>query len=173
MSDLDIRKAGLERLDDLRPLWASLHEHHASVAPDLEAIGPVRDAADSWEVRRSLYREWLAEPDAFALIAEIAGSPVGYAVVHVRGPEETWTTGPVAELETLTVLPEFRGRGVGAALVEHVFGELRRLGVRHLTVSVIASNADAVRFYERLGLERFLVSFIGTVPFEAPPDPSS
>ena len=43
------------------------------------------------------------------------------------------------------------------------------------TVSVIASNADAdaVRFYERLGLERFLVSFIGTVPFEAPPDPSS
>jgi GNAT superfamily N-acetyltransferase len=161
---LEIEKAGLERLEELRPLWESLHEHHASVAPDLKAIGSVRAASDSWEVRRTRYRQWLAESDAFALIAEVAGRPVGYAVVHMRGPEETWTTGQVAELETLTVLPELRGRGVGTALVEQVFRELRRLGVIHFTVGVIASNTDAVRFYERLGLERFLVSFIGTLP---------
>ncbi len=172
MDRFDIEKAGLERLEELRPLWQSLHGHHASVAPDLKAIGAVRSAADSWAIRRSLYRDWLAEPDAFSLIAAVAGRPVGYAVLHMRGPEETWATGRVAELETLTVLPEFRGRGIGRSLVERVFLELRRLGVLHLTVSVIASNADAVRFYERLGLKRFLVSFIGTLPSDSSAGPS-
>ena len=41
--------------------------------------------------------------------------------------------------------------------------ELRRLGASHYVVSVIASNADAVRFYERLGLTTFLVTYTGPV----------
>ncbi len=57
-----------------------------------------------------------------------------------------------------------RGRGVGGALVKAVYQELNRIGVGHLGVGVIASNADAVRFYERLGLLPFLVTYIGPVP---------
>jgi ribosomal protein S18 acetylase RimI-like enzyme len=160
-----IARAGLERLDDLQPLWESLHDHHADVAPHLAQLGPIRSRRDSWLVRRELYEEWLAEPDAFALIAEAEGEPVGYALVHMRGPEETWTTGDrIAELETLTVLPGHRGGGIGMELMEAVYEELRRLGVRHMAVSVIASNEDAIRFYERLELQPFLVSFIGAVP---------
>jgi ribosomal protein S18 acetylase RimI-like enzyme len=87
------------------------------------------------------------------------------ALVHMRGPEETWATGDrVAELDTLAVLPGHRGQGIGSALVDRVQDELRRLGVGHIAVSVIASNADAVRFYERLGLTRFLITFAGAVP---------
>jgi ribosomal protein S18 acetylase RimI-like enzyme len=98
------------------------------------------------------------------LIAESQGEPVGYAVVQVRGPEETWATGDrVAQLETLTVLPGHRGKGIGSALVERMHEELRHLGASHFVVSVIASNADAVRFYERLGLTRFLVTYTGPV----------
>jgi ribosomal protein S18 acetylase RimI-like enzyme len=163
--DPRITRAGLERIDDLRPLWESLSDHHAEVAPHLAALGSLRTPADSWAVRRALYEEWLAEPDAFALIAEAESGPVGYALVHMRGPEETWATGErIAELETLTVLPAHRGRGLGRALVEQVYRELERIGVGQLGVSVITSNTDAVRFYERLGLLPFLVTYIGPVP---------
>ena len=49
----------------------------------------MRDPARSWEVRRELYEDWLEEPDAFVLLAEVDGEPIGYALVHLRGPEET------------------------------------------------------------------------------------
>ena len=162
---VDIRVAGRDSVDLLRDLWISLSRHHAAVAPELEeAFGDVRPEDDSWAVRRALYDEWLAEPDAFALLAESDGRPVGYAVISMRGPEETWaTTDRVAELQTLAVLPEQRGRGIGTRLVERMQEELAARGVGHFTVSVIASNADAARFYERLGLTPFLVTYAGRV----------
>jgi ribosomal protein S18 acetylase RimI-like enzyme len=167
---VEIVRAGAERIPDLQPLWESLSRHHADVAPELAVLGEVRAEADSWAVRRELYEEWLRDPDAFVLIAEANGEPVGYAMVELRGPEETWATGDrVAELETLAVLRGHRGKGIGSALVERMHEELRRLGIGHFTVSVIASNADAVRFYERLGLTRFLVTFAGQVPPAANP----
>ncbi len=162
---MEIVRAGPERIADLQPIWESLSRHHAEVAPELaDILGEVRAPQDSWDVRRALYEEWLAGPDAFALIAKEVGEPVGYAVMHVRGPEETWSTGRrVAQLETLAVLPGRRGRGIGSALVERMHDELRRMEVGHFTVAVIASNTEAVRFYERLGLTRFLITYAGRV----------
>ena len=162
---MEIVRAGSERIDDLQPLWESLHEHHATIAPHLEELGPVRSATESWAVRRALYEEWLGEPHAFVLIAESdGGQPVGYALVHLRGPEETWTTGErIGVLETLVVLPGERGRGIGSALFELMYAELRRLGVLELEVAVISKNAEALRFYERQGLMPFTVSYLGRI----------
>ena len=159
-----IVRAGIERIDDLQPLWESLHEHHATVAPHLEQLGPVRTPDQSWAVRRELYEEWLSEPDAFVLLAEVNREPIGYALVHLRGPEETWETGDrIGVLETLAVLPDERGSGVGTALFERIYAELRELGVKELQVAVISKNAEALRFYERHGLLPFTVSYMGRV----------
>ena len=90
---------------------------------------------------------------------------MGYALVHMRAPQETWATGErIAELASLTVLPGYRGRGTRTALVEAVHRRLDSIGVGEIGVSVIASNREAVRFYEGLGLLPFLVSYIGPVP---------
>jgi len=162
-----IVRGGPERIPDLQPLWQSLHEHHAAIAPHLTEVGPVRSPEESWHVRRRLYMEWLSEPDAFVLIAEDASRPIAYALVHMRGEEETWASGDrIAELETLTVLPAYRNRGIGRTLIDAVYDELRRIGVAQLGVSVIASNDDAIHFYERLGLHEFVVSYLGNVPAE-------
>ena len=162
---MEIVRGGPERIPDLQPLWESLSSHHAEVAPELRLFGPVRAPADSWAVRRALYEEWLAEEDAFVLVAEDdERRAAGYAVVHTRGPEETWASGNrVAVLETLAVLPGQRGQGIGSARVARMDEELRAAGVAHFTVGVIASNADAVRFYERLGLTPFVVVYAGAV----------
>ena len=165
---IEIARAGEERIDDLRPLWESLSEHHAEIAPEMASIGERRSPGDSWAVRRALYEGLFAEPDTFVLIAEHRSSPVGYALVHLRGPEETWASGDrIAELETLTVLPGQRGRGIGTALLEAVFAELRDLGVSQWAVGSMASNTDAIHFYERFDVLPFMVAFIGNVPGRA------
>jgi ribosomal protein S18 acetylase RimI-like enzyme len=159
-----ITPAGVERLDELQPLWEALHRHHLAVAQPLLALGSPRSPKDSWRVRRAHYLELFGESSTFALIAEADSVAVGYALVHVRGPEESWQTGPVAELETLAVLPEYRGRGIGSDLLAAVFRRLRRMEVHEWAVGVIADNRDALRFYERLEVLPFMTSFIGRVP---------
>lgn len=117
------------------------------MAPDL---GAPRERGTSWERRRAQYEGWLAEPDSFVLLAERAGMAVGYAMVHVHDGSPTWPTGERAgELETLSVLPGERSRGTGTALLEAVREQLRVLGAEELSVYVIATNTDAIRFYER------------------------
>src|SRR5262249_14929849 len=137
--------------------------HHAAVAPEMRAIGPERLPSESWAVRRQHYQHVLAEPGAFVLIAELAGRPVGYALVRVRGSEETWETGPVADLESLSVLDGHRGQAIGQRLVDAMRDELRGAGIAHWSVAVIVSNQDAIRFYERQQLQPYLVTYIGNV----------
>lgn len=162
--EISIDLVGPERLDDLRPLWESLSDHHVEVAPRLQALGPVRSPAGSWAVRRAHYASLFEDPSAFALVASVAGTPVGYALVQTRGPEESWDTGPVAVLETLAVLPAQRRSGIGAALVRAMMAELRGRGIDHWEVATIATNEEAIRFYERLDVLPFTISYIGLVP---------
>lgn len=98
----------------------------------------------------------MAEPGSFILIAEQVGSPVGYAMVHLRSASPTWASSERAgEIETLSVLPEMRGRGIGAALLQAVRKSLEPLGLGELSLHVLAGNDDATRFYERQGFSPF------------------
>jgi GNAT superfamily N-acetyltransferase len=149
--DVAILRGGAELLDEVRPLWLALRNHHSSVAPDL---GPVREDDDSWHRRREQYEGWLAaDPRAFVLLARRQGRAIGYAFVRVEAQgSPTWQgDGDAADLETLSLLPEARGSGTGAKLVALVREEVQRQGYAALHVTAVATNHDALRFYEREG----------------------
>ncbi len=150
MSDATITAIGADRLSELEPLWRSLHRHHRTVA-DLPVLA---DDDLSWERRRDGYRALLKRGDAFVLLAHAGDDPAGYAVVKIRpGDDDTWPVGAhLAELISLAVAPDARGRGLGTALMDAVDAELERRGVRDLEVAVMAGNDRARRFYERRGL---------------------
>jgi GNAT superfamily N-acetyltransferase len=160
-----------ERLEQLEPLWAALYEHQASLTPHLD--DRARPLEDSWRGRRALERQWLErEPDSFVLGAELDGRLVGYAFVRILSDEVavSWSvSSPHADLATLSVLPEMRGRGVGGMLMEAVHRQLRRLQIGDLTIGVITTNTDAMRFYERWGAVPFLTTFLQKVQ-PPPPD---
>jgi ribosomal protein S18 acetylase RimI-like enzyme len=130
------------------------------VAPD---AGPFTDDDSSWDVRSASYREWLADPRSFLLIARDGGRPVGYAVTRVMesGPEwrDAWRVPPVmAELETLVVLPERRNAGLGTRMLDAVEAELARQGITEVIVGLIPGNDGAQRMYERRGFRpRWLI----------------
>jgi GNAT superfamily N-acetyltransferase len=153
VSEARIVEAGVERVPELEPLWAALHDHHGSVA---EAVAPTRELADSWERRRAQYERWLAADDARLLIAERGGTAIGYAVVRIEPGPATWDVGErVAELETLAVLAEARGAGVGRLLVAAARELARSAGAPRMAVAVAHANADALRFYAREGFAPF------------------
>ena len=158
-----IGREGPAAIPDLEPLWRSLHEHHVAVAPRLGGL-EARTFADAWEHRRESYYAWLGQPGAFLLVARRGGQAIGYAVVHMMGGLQGWRSGDrIAHLETLSVVPEHRGEGVGTALLQAVREHLVGGDVRELTLGVIAGNADALRFYERHGFEAGWTVMLGAV----------
>jgi GNAT superfamily N-acetyltransferase len=148
--DVEIVRGGIELLDAVRPLWLALRAHHHQIAPDL---GPVREDADSWRRRRAQYEEWLADDRAFVLVAHRLHTAVGYAFVRAQDADSpTWEgSAPSLDLETLSVLPAARGMGVGARLIALVREEVERGGYEGLYLTAVATNHDALRFYEREG----------------------
>ena len=109
-----------------RPLGASSGTPCRSTTPrsrpSLGPRTPARATADAWRIRLAKYERWLDDPDTFFIIAEVDGRPAGYAFVTVGMPYACWERGErLAKLETLSVLPDHRGNGVGAALLEAVW----------------------------------------------------
>lgn len=125
----------------------------------------MRSQEEAWEGRRGLYHAWLSEKDAILLMAEYQGKAVGYALSHMREADESWDTrGRFGILESIAVLPEMRGQGVGRKLMSALYAELRRLGVTVLEIGVVATNEEAKRFYERAGFAPWLIYYLGTIP---------
>jgi GNAT superfamily N-acetyltransferase len=55
------------------------------------------------------------------------------------------------ELNSPSIAPAVRGRGVGGRLMDRVEHELERLGIHDLQIAVILGIRDAQRFCERRG----------------------
>jgi GNAT superfamily N-acetyltransferase len=151
--EVEIVEAGPECLDDVEPLWRAMHEHHAEVADRARAVAPFRRAENSWQRRREEFERWMRAGDAWLLIAEREGSPVGFAFLRICDSDLSYETNErMGELEALSVEPELRRWGIGSLLMEEVERRLAAAGVGFIGLAVIAGNEDALRFYERWGM---------------------
>jgi len=88
-------------------------------------------------------------PGAEAVIACAEGTPVGFAVWFHN--YSTFLSRRGLYLEDLFVLPEWRGRGVGGALLRHLAGVAVQRGCGRMEWSVLDWNEPAIRFYRSLG----------------------
>ncbi|HEV3094415.1 MAG TPA: GNAT family N-acetyltransferase [Solirubrobacteraceae bacterium] len=162
MSEHSIVAVEPERLDDLKPIWRTLYEHHLALTPHLRERS--RSIEEAWRARREAEREWIAnEPLTFVLAVESEDGYLGYAFVRVRAATfaTSWSASdPLAELSILAVLPQARGRGVGSALLDAVEERLEELGVEDMAISVVTTNVDAMRLYERRGAVQFVTELV-------------
>ena len=88
-------------------------------------------------------------PAAEALIADVAGKPVGFALFFANF--STWTGRRGLYLEDLYVTPAARGAGVGRALLQHLARLAVERGCARLEWSVLDWNVDAIAFYRAVG----------------------
>jgi putative acetyltransferase len=138
--------------------------------------------AAQWDMVRELFREYWASfgfsPCFQGFEAEVAGLPGAYAppggalvLALVDGqaagcaalrPLDTLRS----EAKRLYVRPQFRGRGLGHALLEWVIAEARTMGYRELVGDTIPQMTVALEMYDRAGFER-------TGPYAEAPTPGA
>ena len=93
------------------------------------------------------------QPAAECVLAFDEGSaPAGFAVFFTN--YSTFLAKPGIYLEDLFVRTEFRGRGVGKALLLHLARLANQRGCGRLEWAVLDWNQPAIDFYESLGAER-------------------
>lgn len=81
--------------------------------------------------------------------AEVAGELVGYAVYGFEGD--------AFHLMNLAVIEQFRGRGIGRALVDEFVAEGLRLRAPDLWLEVAVDNTAALALYASYGFEQVRV----------------
>ena len=147
-----------------------MHEYHAEVAGAAGEVTPLRPAEDSWQRRRIEFERWMRAGEAWLLIAEREGCPVGFAFFRICDSDWSFETNErMGELEALSVEPELRRWGIGSLLMEQVERRLADAGVGFIGLTIIAGNEDALRFYERWGMAPSHVRCLGrTLPGGGP-----
>ncbi len=125
---------------------------------------PLRD-----DVRKRLVPALRDQANALVLLAFVEGQPVGLAVCFFGF--STFQARPLLNIHDLAVLPTYRGRGVGRALLVEAEKQARSRGCCKLTLEVQDDNARARSLYERFGFADFVVGASAPTRFLCKPLP--
>lgn len=129
------------------PLLEDFLYHAIFVPSGMEA--PPRDLIHHPEI--FIYIDGFGDKQSdLGVVAEADGRVVGAAWERII-PAFGHVDDDTPEL-AISVLPEYRGRGVGAAMMARVFQLLEEHGYTQTSLNVQKDN-PAVRFYRRLGYE--------------------
>ena len=86
-----------------------------------------------------------APPEGRLLLADFGGEVAGCVALHK-------IDGDTCEMKRLYVRPQFRGKGLGKALTEHIIHEARAIGHKKLRLDTVEPMMrTAVAMYRQLG----------------------
>lgn len=109
----------------------------------------VRDATDR-AAYDAAFAAIDADPAQLLVVAEAAGRVVGtLQLTFIPGLARRGALR--VQIEAVRVRDEFRGDGLGSAMLRWAIDEARRRGCRLVQLTSDKSRADAHRFYQRLG----------------------
>lgn len=110
------------------------------------------NALKSWQTPDGVRHTVLANRVAgkITLVARHEGYPVGMAVAGNPSPN-IWKDEIGVEIAGLYVDPEHHGRGIGTALVEHIFDDVRMVAPIAVGATVLKKNTRTIERNRRRG----------------------
>lgn len=102
--------------------------------------------ADEYKIKKFLFSD---KSFAECLIADYNDKPVGFALFFHNF--STFVGKPGIYLEDLYVQPEYRGKGIGKALLLEIIRTARKRDCGRVEWAVLDWNKPAISFYESLG----------------------
>jgi GNAT superfamily N-acetyltransferase len=132
-----LRTAGPDDAADIHRLIVDLATYERE--PDAVEVSPA-------QLRAQLAAD---RPPFECLVAEVEGAVVGFALYFHN--YSTWRGRPGLYLEDLYVSPAQRGLGVGRRLLAALARIAVDRGCARMEWNVLAWNAPAIEFYERIG----------------------
>ncbi len=117
---------------------------------DLGAIMAIESSTfvhEAWS-SESMRQELIADHRCYLVAINPAGGVVGYAgLLCARGSGE-------GDIQTIAVLPSYRGQGIARRMLITLFSEARDRGAREIFLEVRADNPVAEGLYVSFGFER-------------------
>ncbi|NUN69711.1 MAG: GNAT family N-acetyltransferase [Bacteroidetes bacterium] len=95
------------------------------------------------------------DPKSIAFVSEVKGHIVGYARMKINTEQQR------CYLESLYVLPEFQGKGIGSGLLQHVERKAVDHSFRQIWLGVMEQNVPSLEWYKKLGF-----TFVEQSPFQ-------
>lgn len=132
---------------------AAKREDAATILTFIRALAKYERAPDAvMATEADLLRDGFGDQSYFfCLIAERNGVPAGFAFYFFD--YSTWIGRPGIYLEDIFVHPEFRGLGIGKALLQQVAAIALEKGCARLKWQVLDWNTPAIDFYRAMGAE--------------------
>ncbi len=142
-----IRRAETKDIPKITDLLNQVLKVHCDGRPDLFK-------ANCRKYYDSELEEILKDDSRPVFVAETDGSVLGYAFcIFVEHKNDNILTDiKTLYIDDLCVDASLRGRGAGKALYEYVLAFAKESGCYNVTLNVWACNAEAMGFYEHLGL---------------------
>lgn len=129
-------------LEEVRPLWERLRDHHATLSVHF-AEQIARNTYDD-RVKALLERAESGFLKVILVQEGAADTLVGYGIASMDQQGQ-------GEIDSLYVLEEYRGCGVGHELMERMLRWLGGQGVHNIGISVLFGNEQVFRFYAKYG----------------------
>ena len=92
-------------------------------------------------------------------LLKLADKPVGCAALEV-------VNDVLCYLERVAVLPEYKRRGLGQKLVDHLLDQAGQDGMKEVGIGIIAKQQELMKWYQRIGFEKGETKRFEHLPFE-------
>jgi GNAT superfamily N-acetyltransferase len=157
--DVTIRQANLHDAADCSRLIDVLDSYASDPIGLGEPLSP--------EVRARLPEGLRNHPTTLVLLAFVAERPVGIAICFLGF--SSFKARPLINIHDLAVIPEWRGKGVGRALLAAVEAQAVARGCCKLTLEVQDHNRRARALYEHVGFADVVLGAPGPTRFLSKP----
>lgn len=155
---LSVRRLAESDSDMLKRMsrWNSIHQ---AAAPSWNPI-----TKESLEDVKSGYAALAKDADAIVMIGEQDEIPVGFHVYYEADSSvNMFTPDRTVELPAASTNPQYRGRGVGKALADASYAQLKELGYDYSLADWHTPNHLASYFWPKLGYQPFMIRMVRKV----------
>ena len=89
----------------------------------------------------------------YIYVAEENEQIVGFITAEVL-KKKVWYNVQLGSINNIFVLEEYRGKGIGKALMKTMMNTLQDVGITNIQLEAYSKNSKAIKFYEKLGFEK-------------------
>lgn len=151
--NITIRRATIDDLPSICALSQSLFEHERQFTDEFDMDWSHGKAGKAFFTRR------LKSPSSFILLAEDGNKTIGYVLVKLE--KFSWrSVNPIADINNLSVHPNYREQGIGTKLVEHAKLKAKNIGAKRMSVHALRKNERALKFYRTKGFTDFYIELL-------------
>lgn len=150
---IQIRRATISDLSSICDLSQQLFEYERQFTNEYNM-----DWSHAKEGQK-FFSKCLRSRKSFTLLAQDGDKLVGYILVTIH--KLAWRAfNPIAEVDNLSISPEYRGKGIGTKLLLKAKQLAIKRGAKRMSVSALSDNVRALHFYHQYGFEKFVTSLV-------------